>query len=146
VLYQGRRIRQRLLAQSDVERSQTYEFCGPPTLPVTGFQATLRITPVIDGNRAFVEWWANFDCEAASRDELVAILRNWFGKWLESPRESMGVGRPGSRLSTEHCPVSRYWADFDLLRRNIGLFGRFDQSALAVAFAVRIWHRSAGRR
>src|SRR5882724_13232487 len=28
VLYQERRIRQRLLAQSDVERSQTYEFCG----------------------------------------------------------------------------------------------------------------------
>ena len=30
VLYQGARIRQRLLAQSDVERSQTYEFCGAP--------------------------------------------------------------------------------------------------------------------
>jgi len=28
VLYQGRRIRQRLLARSDVERSQTYEFAG----------------------------------------------------------------------------------------------------------------------
>jgi hypothetical protein len=37
VLYQGRQIRQRLLAQSDVERSQTYEFCGPPSLPVTEF-------------------------------------------------------------------------------------------------------------
>jgi hypothetical protein len=43
VLYQGRHIRQRLLAQSDVEHSQTYEFCGAPSLPVTGFQATLRI-------------------------------------------------------------------------------------------------------
>jgi hypothetical protein len=28
VLYQGRQIRQRLLAQSDVGRSQTYEFCA----------------------------------------------------------------------------------------------------------------------
>src|ERR1700759_4941788 len=55
VLYQGRQIRQRLLAQSDVERSQTYEFCEAPTLPLTGFQATLRVTPVVDGNRAFVE-------------------------------------------------------------------------------------------
>src|SRR5258708_8580648 len=45
VLYQGRNIRQRLLAQSDVERSQTYEFCGQPPFPVTGFQATLQITP-----------------------------------------------------------------------------------------------------
>jgi hypothetical protein len=52
VCYRELNIRQRLLAQSDVERSQTYEFCGPPTLPVTGFQATLRVTPVVDGDRA----------------------------------------------------------------------------------------------
>jgi polyketide cyclase/dehydrase/lipid transport protein len=89
VLYQGRHIRQRLLAQSDVERSQTYEFCEAPTLPMTGFQATLRVTPVVDGDRAFVEWWANFDCEAARRDELTETLRSWFGKWLNSLRESM---------------------------------------------------------
>ncbi|HEY4985103.1 MAG TPA: SRPBCC family protein, partial [Bradyrhizobium sp.] len=36
VLYQGRHIRQRLLAQSDVERSQTYEFYGAASLPLTG--------------------------------------------------------------------------------------------------------------
>jgi hypothetical protein len=90
VLYQGRCIRQRLLAQSDIERSQTYEFCGEPPLPMRGFQATLRVTPVIDGNGAFVEWWANFDCDAARRDELTQTLRNWFGKWLQSLRESMG--------------------------------------------------------
>ena len=97
VLYKGRRVRQRLLAQSDVERSQTYEFCDAPTLPVTGFQATLRITPVIDGNRAFVEWWASFDCEPGHRDELAATLQNWFGKWLQSLRLSM-VTPAGSPL------------------------------------------------
>lgn len=90
VLYQGRHIRQRLLAQSDVERSQTYEFCEAPTLPMTGFQATLRVTPVVDGDRAFVEWWANFDCEPARRDELSEALRSWFGKWLKSLRKSVG--------------------------------------------------------
>ena len=90
VLYQGRCIRQRLLAHSDAERSQTYEFCGEPTLPMTGFQATLRVTPVVDGERAFVEWWANFDCDPANRDELADTLRSWFGKWLQSLRESMG--------------------------------------------------------
>ena len=89
VLYRERRIRQRLLAQSDVERSQTYEFAGAPTLPVTGFQATLRVTPVIDGDRAFVEWWATFDCEAASRDELTGTLQSSFEKWLESLRDTL---------------------------------------------------------
>ena len=89
VLYRERRIRQRLLAQSDVERSRTYEFAGAPTLPVTGFQATLRVTPVIDGDRAFVEWWATFDCEAASRDELTGTLQGSFEKWLESLRDTL---------------------------------------------------------
>ena len=95
VLYQGRRVRQRLLAQSDVERSQTYEFCGAPSLPVTGFQATLRVTPIVDRDRTFVEWWATFDCEAPRREELTGTLRGWFGKWLESLRGTLDSQPPG---------------------------------------------------
>ena len=89
VLYQGRRIRQRLIAQSDVERSQTYEFCEAPTLLMTGLQATLRVTSITDRDHAFVEWWAHFDCEPARRDELVETLAGWFANWLQSLRESM---------------------------------------------------------
>ena len=53
---------------------------------MTDFRATLRVTPVVDGDRAFVEWWATFDCEPVRRDELTGTLRGWFGKWLESLR------------------------------------------------------------
>jgi hypothetical protein len=91
VLYQQRRICQRLLAQSDVERSQTYEFAGAPTLPVTFYQATLRITPVVDGDRAFVEWWATFDCDAGQRDQLTGTLAASFEKWLESLRDTLAA-------------------------------------------------------
>jgi hypothetical protein len=90
VKYKGRHIRQRLLALSDVERSQTYEFCEAPTLPVTGFRATLRIREIVDGDGAFAEWWADFDCEPAVREELSATLRGWFGQWLESLRAAVG--------------------------------------------------------
>jgi ribosome-associated toxin RatA of RatAB toxin-antitoxin module len=38
VLYEGRRIRQRLLAMSDVESSQTYEFAGAASLPVQDYR------------------------------------------------------------------------------------------------------------
>lgn len=103
VLYQGQRLRQRLLAHSDVECSQTYEFCDGPTLPVTGFQATLRVTPIVDGNRAFVEWWAHFDCDPLRIDEFTEVLRIRFGKWLQSLRESMGSA------STEF-PEAGTWA------------------------------------
>ncbi len=97
VLYRGRRIRQRLLAQSDIERSQAYEFCEAPTLPMTGFQATLRVTPIVDRDHAFVEWWAHFDCEPACRDELARTLQGWFGTWLQSLRESTESQRASLR-------------------------------------------------
>jgi hypothetical protein len=84
-------IRQRLVAQSDVERSQTYEFCGAPTLALTGYQSTIRVTPVMDGDRAFVEWSATFDCDAVRRDELTRTLAAWFEKWLESLRDTMAA-------------------------------------------------------
>ena len=58
----GERIRQTLLALSDVERSQTYAFCGEAPMPVRDYRATLRVVPVTDGARGFVEWSATFDC------------------------------------------------------------------------------------
>src|SRR5215475_10963844 len=89
VQYQGRQIRQRLLALSDVERSQTYEFAGTPTLPVTGFRATLEVHEIVDGDGAFVQWRADFDCEPERREELCTTLSFWFGRWLESLRTEM---------------------------------------------------------
>jgi hypothetical protein len=84
VLYQGNRIRQKLLAMSDVERSQTYEFAEAGTIPEQNYRATLRLTPVVDDDRTFVEWWATFDCEPERRDERVA-----FARWLGSLRRKL---------------------------------------------------------
>jgi hypothetical protein len=56
VHFQGRHIRQRLLALSDTGRAQTYEFSGAPSLPISDFMATLRIAEAVDGDRGFVEW------------------------------------------------------------------------------------------
>jgi hypothetical protein len=87
VLYQGNTIRQRLLALSDVDRTQTYGFAGPPPAYLPGlqaFEATIRVTPVVDGDRAFVEWLATFDCTDARRNELSSFFRAAFAKWLGS--------------------------------------------------------------
>jgi hypothetical protein len=59
---------------SDVESSQTYEFAGAASVPVQDYRATLRVTQVVDGNRAFVEWWATFDCELERRKEQVVFF------------------------------------------------------------------------
>jgi len=89
VLYEGKRIRQKLLAMSDLERSQTYEFAGEPSVPVQNYRATLRLMPVVDGDRAFVEWSATFDCEPERRGERVALFRDAFATWLGSLRRHL---------------------------------------------------------
>lgn len=89
VLYNGARRRQKLLALSDIERTQTYAFEGVAPIPVWDFQATIRVTPVVDGDRAFVEWFATFDCHPEGQDERVAFFRGAFAGWLESLRRHL---------------------------------------------------------
>jgi hypothetical protein len=89
VLYDGRRLRQRLLALSDIERAQTYAFAVEAAAPVANYRATLRVTPVVDGERAFVEWRATFDCEPASAQGRCEFFRDAFAGWLESLRRHM---------------------------------------------------------
>lgn len=86
VLYRGQRIRQRLVALSDLERAQVYEFCGEAPMPVQRYRATLRITPVVDGGRGFVEWWATFDCAPERHEEWTVFFRDAFAGWLASLR------------------------------------------------------------
>jgi DNA-binding transcriptional MerR regulator len=77
--------RQRLLAHSDLDRFYTYKFCEPFPYPIRNCVITLRVTPVVDGNRAFVEWSATFDCEATEYDHWTIYFANevW-AKALES--------------------------------------------------------------
>jgi len=75
---------------SSGRRPQTYEFCEAPTLPMTGSRATLRVSEIVDGDGAFAEWWADFDCEGPAREEVCGTLRGWFGQWLESLRRALG--------------------------------------------------------
>ena len=89
VLYQGSRRRQKLLALSDVERSQTYAFESEPPIFTQNFQATLRVTPIVDGGRAFVEWFASFDCAPERCEERTAFFRDAFAGWLGSLRRHL---------------------------------------------------------
>jgi polyketide cyclase/dehydrase/lipid transport protein len=89
VLYNGSRRRQKLLALSDIERTQTYAFEGAAPMPVWNFEATIRVTPVIDGDRAFIEWFATFDCDADSYEARVTFFRDAFAGWLDSLRRAL---------------------------------------------------------
>jgi Polyketide cyclase / dehydrase and lipid transport len=88
-------IRQRLLASSDRDRYYTYEFCKPIPCPVKNYEATVRLTPIVDGNQAFAEWWATFDCAVEELDYWTEFYASSFSKWFESLR--------GALTTTEGC-------------------------------------------
>ena len=69
-LKDGTNIRERLLSLSDIDRHYSYNFETWP-FPVRNYHATLRVTPVTDGDRAFVEWWTTFDCDEAREAEMI---------------------------------------------------------------------------
>ena len=81
--------RQRLLAHSDVDRSYTYEFVDPMRFPIRDYVATIRITQIIDGDRAFVEWSATFDCAPDEYDRWTQHFTDNFTGWLESLRAQL---------------------------------------------------------
>jgi uncharacterized protein YndB with AHSA1/START domain len=77
-LQNGDRIREKLLGLSDYDMFVTYAILESP-MPLENYVATLRLTPVTDGDRTFVEWTAEFDCAAEVEAELVEnIGRNVF--------------------------------------------------------------------
>jgi hypothetical protein len=69
-LQNGDRIRERLLGLSDYDYFCTYAILESP-MPLTEYVATLRLTPVTDGDRCFAEWTAEFECDEAEAEGLV---------------------------------------------------------------------------
>ena len=59
-LRDGGTIREQLLSLSDYDYQCTYSILESP-MGVDNYIATLKLTPVTDGNRTFVEWSAEFD-------------------------------------------------------------------------------------
>lgn len=81
----GTRIRQRLVAHSDLDRFYTYESCEPLGA-ITFYQGTGRIIPIVDGNRAFMEWSVNFECPESERVNCVKLLQEAMPQWFTSLR------------------------------------------------------------
>ena len=69
----GGTIREKLLGLSDYEYACTYSILESP-MGVENYVATLRLTPITDGDRTFVEWTAEFDCPPEREAELVASI------------------------------------------------------------------------
>ena len=69
-LQNGDRIREKLLGLSDYDFFYTYTILESP-MPLTDYIATLRLTPITDGDRTFAEWTAEFQCAPDVEEGLV---------------------------------------------------------------------------
>jgi hypothetical protein len=74
-LQDGSTVREQLLGLSDFDLFCTYSILES-SMGVEGYVATLRLTPVTDGDRTFVEWSAEFDCAPEREAELVDGIGN----------------------------------------------------------------------
>lgn len=72
-LHDGGTIREKLLALSDYDLCCTYAILESP-MGVENYVATLKLTPITDGNRTFAEWSAEFGCPPEREQELVAHI------------------------------------------------------------------------
>ena len=69
-LRDGARIREKLLSLSDYDYTCTYTMLESP-MDLSDYLATLRLFPVTEGNRCFVEWRAEFECPSGKAAELA---------------------------------------------------------------------------
>ncbi|MEL6678494.1 MAG: SRPBCC family protein [Pseudomonadota bacterium] len=69
-LQNGDNIREQLLGLSDYDMFCTYAILESP-MPLAEYVATLRLTPVTEGDRTFIEWSAEFSCDPSDEDDLV---------------------------------------------------------------------------
>ena len=72
-LKNGGWVREQLMGLSDYDYTCTSAILDS-SMDVDDYMASLRLFPVTEGNRCFVEWSAEFDCPPAKETELTAAV------------------------------------------------------------------------
>jgi hypothetical protein len=64
-------VHEKLLSLDDTGRTYSYGFADGNPFGIRNYISTIRVAPVTDTGETFVEWWAEFDADSATEDELV---------------------------------------------------------------------------
>ena len=72
-LKDGARIREKLLSLSDYDYTCTYSILESP-MDLSDYVATMRLLPVTEGNRCFIEWSAEFECPPVKAADLAETV------------------------------------------------------------------------
>ncbi|MCQ8241656.1 SRPBCC family protein [Rhizosaccharibacter radicis] len=66
-------IHEQLLGLSDAEHRVDFAITES-ALPISGYQATIQLLPVSDGNRTFISWSARFEAAPEHAAEMTARM------------------------------------------------------------------------
>ena len=92
-LTNGGHLRERLLSFSDLDRTFTYNIIVSP-MPIQNYVATFRCKPVTEGNRTFVEWFAEFDVAPENEAQIKEqVGRSTFAAGITALAKALGAGR-----------------------------------------------------
>ncbi len=72
-LHNGDNIREQLLGLSDYDMFVSYSILESG-MALTDYVATIRLTPITDGDKCFAEWSAEFDCAPDDESDLVSHI------------------------------------------------------------------------
>ena len=99
--YGGVWLRQRLQAHSDNESSLTYagletfeypEGIAGERPPPAAYEGTIRLLPIVDGDRTYVEWSVSVDAAPAHADCWRKLLTQLIPAWTGSLRRTLDRG------------------------------------------------------
>jgi hypothetical protein len=83
---------ERLLVLDDADRRCTYEILECP-FPVRRYVSTFRVAPVTASGEAFIEWWSEYDAEAADEDGLSEFFAGGvYGSGIEALQKHFAEG------------------------------------------------------
>ncbi len=89
-LKDGARLREQLMGLSDYDYCCTYSIVESE-MGVSNYIATLKLTPITDGNRTFAEWSASFDCPPEAESDLVSTIgEGVFASGLKALNDRLG--------------------------------------------------------
>ena len=113
-LADGNHIREQLIALSDKDYISTYCILDA-TLPMERYVATVRLSPVTDGNRTFWHWQSTFDAPRGREQEFADLvgkgvyeagfdgLRRYLleGKRADATRANTNAASPGNAVKSQ---------------------------------------------
>jgi uncharacterized protein YndB with AHSA1/START domain len=92
----GSRMREELLEFSDQHHFCAYRMLDG-AVPMSRYQARVRLMPVTDGDRTFAELTADFDCAAGQEGEVAAFLGDLYQGAFDMLKKHFSKGLTAGR-------------------------------------------------